>query len=239
MLGGEILDLLEQRHELVGISQQDGVELGEPGGGGLEQRLRLVHGVEPALLQEPGDLRADLVLLGVEAALPAVDAADEVEDRDAKRTGDALGPVLRALGAGGGALDLRQLTEQRAREERQALAGEGVVVEEGLGDVRREAGECVLARAGDAGGVDAQQESLFEEALDGVGGALARLLGARVYEVADLLEEVDEQVVGHRGQALALAAKMQPGETAEVEGSELQTHGRACERSEQGVRVGW
>ena len=103
MLGGEILDLLEQRHELVGISQQDGVELGESGGGGLEQRLRLVHGVEPALLQEPGDLRAHHVLLAVEAALPTVDAADEVEDRHAKRTGDSLGPVLGALGAGGGA----------------------------------------------------------------------------------------------------------------------------------------
>ena len=212
MLGGEVLDLLEHCHELVDISQQDGVE--------------------------PGDLRADLVLLGVEAALPAVDAADEVEDGDAQWTGDALGPVVGALGAGGGALDLRQLTEQGARELRQALAGEGVVVEEGLGDVGREAGERVLACAGDAGGVDAQQQSLLEEALDGVGGALARLLGARVHEVVDLLEEVHQQVVGRRGQALAHAAKMQPGETAEVEGAELQTHGRACERSEQGVRVG-
>ena len=56
VLGGEILDLLEQRHELMCVSQQDGVELGKPGGGGFEQRLRLIYGVEPVVLQQLGDL---------------------------------------------------------------------------------------------------------------------------------------------------------------------------------------
>ncbi|KYF94732.1 hypothetical protein BE20_00685 [Sorangium cellulosum] len=236
-VGRELLDFLETRLDVPRVSQQDLVQLAQGGGRRLEQLLARLHGAEPVALQEGADPLADLLLLQVEPALAALDAGDEIAHGDLQRRHHVGVPCLGCRCAPRRAEHLDELGREDAREQGEALARERLIVEEEVDDRGREARQRVLARAHEAGPVHPRQEPLLAQALDGVGGALARVLGARVGDLADLLEDVDKQVLLEGRERRPLGTRAQGHEVTEVRGVELQRRAGALERGDQAVRV--
>ncbi len=77
------------------VAQEHLVQIPEGGARRVEQGLATL-GMAPnqIRLEQGGDLALEALLLHVEAALPPLDPADEVRDRDAHRTDDAASPRL-------------------------------------------------------------------------------------------------------------------------------------------------
>lgn len=72
------------------------------------------------------------------------------------------------------------------------------------------------------------------------GRPLARVLGARIDDVADLLGEIDEGVLLEGGEGNLVGSEVQAREEAEVDGLEIQVDLGACEGGDDaaGVRGG-
>ena len=91
----ELLDVLQQRQQRARVSEQDGVQLVQRGARRFEEDLAAIERAEPVGLEQAPDLALEVLLLEIEAALPALDAGDELGDRDLERAGDGVAPLRR------------------------------------------------------------------------------------------------------------------------------------------------
>jgi hypothetical protein len=213
----ERLDLLEERDEVVRVAEEDLVQLAQRARRRVEERLAAVDGAEPVGREQLGDLGLHLLLLRIEASLAALDARDEVGHGHAQRSHDLRAPGLFSVRLLRRREDLCELCAKSASEERQALARQRLVGEEVLDHRSGEPRQGVLAGAHDAGTVDAREHALLAQPLDRVGRPLARVLGAGVDHVADLLEEVDEHILFEGGERRLVGTQVEARDEAEVD----------------------
>src|SRR5690606_30881695 len=90
---------------------------------------------------------------------------------------------------------LSQLRAKGSGKERQTLSGQCFIGEEVFDHPGGKSRQSKFAPAYNAGAVDACEHPLIPQTLDCVGSALARVLGAGLDHVANLLEQVDEHVL--------------------------------------------
>ena len=188
-----------------GVAQQHLVELAQRRARRLEQVLAAIDRAEPVGLEQPPDLGLEVLLLQVEAALPALDARDQLGDRDPQRPDDAVAatPPARSRRARG----LEHVGERDPQAARSAARGVSRVSTSSSRKNSTIAGrqprQRELAGAHHALAVDAREQPLLAQPLDRVGRAPAQLVGLGLHRGAGLREHVLELRLGERGQPRA------------------------------------
>ena len=228
---------MQQRDEVMGIAKEDLVEFSQRIGGRIEQRLASLDRAEPIRLQKFGDLRLHLFLLGIEPALPTLDAANKIANGYPQRSHHSLPPGILGVSALGCREDLGELSPQRAGEQGQALARECFVREEVLDDCGSQSRQRVLAGPNDARPVHPGQHALVAEPLDGVRRPLARPLRARIDHVAYLLEHVDEHVLFERRKRRPIGPQVKACKEAQVERFQIQIDPVTREGGNEAARI--
>ena len=96
------------------------------------------------------------------------------------------------------------------------------VLEKELDDMGREGREVEIARPDEAGAVDAGEEPLVAQPLDGMRCASTDVVHVRLDQFAYLCEQVDHRLVIDPGQRILVLSRVEGSEEAEIDRSEVE-----------------
>jgi len=233
----KLLDVLKQSLHLRGVAQEDLVQFGQRARRLLEQCLASLDRREPVARQERADAFPDALLLGIKPALPALDAAHEIRDRDPEWSDHVGAPTLGRDGPSCCSEDLGDARDEGPREKGEALLRQGVFFKEEVDDRGGEWRHGVLARLNRAVPVDAREQPLLAEALDRMRRALARVRGVRLRQIAYLLIDVEQCLLLEGRDGRAFGAKSQAEKEAEIGRVELELGAVLLQRRERARTV--